>query len=637
MIRDYVYIIVLSWGTVFPCYCYGQLSPSTDSLKSTVANVTGEDRVEVLLELSAELRRSNIDSAITYAEKALAASELEAGTYLKAESHRNLGWLLTSDNENPEALKHLLEAKSLFEQSGNLEKEAVTLQGLGYLYRSQSNYGKALEYYFSALSLEEQLENKQGIADNLYWLGFINKQLDQAENAIRFHERALEIGRELNDANTIAQNATHLGNLYAATGATEQALSTLKEALTAAEQLPGAHAKATILMNISSVYNDKHSYRQALDANNQALALAREMSDHMLESLALENMGSLYRSQGNLSRANTYLQQSLPLLYKIGWQQTTMEVQNQLAQNYLDLNRVDEAIGYASTSLDSALKIRSFENARLSLQILSEAYQQMEDYEQAVQAQQQMIAITDSLLNKEQTRQIAEMQTRYETKQKEQEIALLEAKQERAVLLRNALVGGLILMVIIGVLIYNRQRLKIKKNSAELENTRLKEIQLKQDLNFKNKQLTTHSLNLVQKNETMKELKEQINSIRKKKNVNIDRELQSLQNMVDYSFNLDEDWKEFRLYFEEVHTGFFDTLKEEYPDLTPKEHRLSALVKLNLTTKEIATLLGITPDSVKTARYRLRKKLDIQTGENLTDFMIDIEKEASARYRNHKA
>ncbi len=69
-------------------------------------------------------------------------------------------------------------------------------------------------------------------------------------------------------------------------------------------------------------------------------------------------------------------------------------------------------------------------------------------------------------------------------------------------------------------------------------------------------------------------------------------------------------------------------LKDRYPDLTPNEMRLSALVKLNLTIKEMAAILGISPDSVKTARYRLRKKLELNTEENLTDFMLQLEKES---------
>ncbi len=203
---------------------------------------------------------------------------------------------------------------------------------------------------------------------------------------------------------------------------------------------------------------------------------------------------------------------------------------------------------------------------------------------------------------------------------------MLQNKQEQAALLRNGLIGGLLLFIIIGYLVYNRQRLKIKKNGTDMENARLKKQQLEQDIAFQNKQLTTHSLHLVQKNEVMKELKEGIAGIQSNSGGKRNKKLRNLQHLVDYSFNLDEDWDDFKLYFEKVHTGFFETLKKQYPGLTKSELRLSALVKLNLTIKEIATILNISPDSVKTARYRLRKKLGMQTEENLTDFMMNLEK-----------
>src|SRR5699024_8700294 len=107
-----------------------------------------------------------------------------------------------------------------------------------------------------------------------------------------------------------------------------------------------------------------------------------------------------------------------------------------------------------------------------------------------------------------------------------------------------------------------------------------------------------------------------------------DKKLSDLKHLVDYSFNLDEDWEDFKHYFEEVHTGFFEALKQQAPTLTTSELRLSALVKLNLTIKEIATILNITPDSVKTARYRLRKKLDMNTEDDLSEFMMNVEKQA---------
>jgi DNA-binding CsgD family transcriptional regulator len=73
-----------------------------------------------------------------------------------------------------------------------------------------------------------------------------------------------------------------------------------------------------------------------------------------------------------------------------------------------------------------------------------------------------------------------------------------------------------------------------------------------------------------------------------------------------------------------VHKDFFTNLKKKYPDLSSGELRLSALIRLNLNLKESATLLNIAPDSVKTARHRLRKKLNLPEDSNLTDYLMTI-------------
>lgn len=623
--------VILLIFTLSASPLYGQLAPNTDSLNTLLKDADGEQRVTLLHQLSEQVRRTSIDSAILHAREALQASRRLDNTYLEGQSRNNLGRLLSNNSMYPEALKHLLQAKNIFEQVGNLQKEALALQNLGKLYKSQSNYSKALEYYFSALHLQEQLSNRERTANILLSIGSVHYQMDQPEESILFYRRALKISEELDNFSDIAITATALGSVYSEMGQTGQALKAYNKALDASDKLPGLHAKATILMNISSVYNEENSYRQALEVNDKALTLAREMSDKVLESWALENIAITHRGLQQFSKANTYLQHALSIVNEVNYPQNVVETKNRIAQNYLDMGQFGDAVSYAEEAASSAARIKAYEELIESLQMLSKAFKQNKDYESALSVQTRLMAVKDTLNSRQQSRQIAEMQTRYETKQKEQEIVLLQKEKKNAQLIRNAFIAGLILIIIISILIYNRQRLKIKKNKTDLENTRLKELQLKKDLEFKNKQLTTHSLHLVQKNEAMKELKDHLAEIKNEGENNLDQELQNLENLIDYSFNLDEDWEEFRLYFEEVHTGFFKALKTRYSDLTPNEFRLSALVKLNLTTKEIATIMSITPDSVKTARYRLRKKLNMETEENLTEFMMGIEKKVSGR------
>lgn len=89
--------------------------------------------------------------------------------------------------------------------------------------------------------------------------------------------------------------------------------------------------------------------------------------------------------------------------------------------------------------------------------------------------------------------------------------------------------------------------------------------------------------------------------------------------------NSEDDWKMFLIKFEEKHTGFFKKMKALYPQLTNNDLRLCACLKLNLETKEIASLMNLSIRAVENSRYRLRKKLNIQPSQNLNEFFLEID------------
>lgn len=627
MVRNILFVILSIAAGVLSCHSHAQ--SVGDSLERKLNKSHGIQRAELLIELSTQTRQTDLNTAISQVDEARQIAVRLGNEKLEAYSLSKMGFYYSIQDRTSKALETYFQALALNRRNGFQRQEAAVLHRLGTFYRVQENYSKALDYYFQSIRIREEESDKKGLAKTLYFTGIIYDERGEFRKALDFYRQSYELSEETGYMRQRSMSAAVMGILYQERDSLEQALLYYQKALEAAEALNSSHAKATIMLHMSSVYQDKELFEEALKLNNKQIDIARAENSKFLEAQGLENLANLYHDQGNLERSNRYFRESKSIYQAIGYPESPVIITNSLARNLLQQGAVTEAIEGGSQALSMAQTIGSLEESRKALELLVKAYTEQENYHLAYQAQAQLTAVNDSLYNKEQEKQIAQMQMRYESEQKEQEIALLQKKHEKAQLMRYALIAGLILIVLIGLLIYNRQRLKIKKNRAELENTRLKEQKLKQDLEFKNKQLTTHSLHLVQKNETMKELKDRIGSLRKRQDGDTDRALQKLKNMVDYSFSLDEDWEQFRLYFEEVHTGFFDALKKQYPDLTANELRLSALVKLNLTSKEIATILAITSDSVKTARYRLRKKLDMDTEENLTNFMMNVEKEVS--------
>lgn len=630
MLRGCVCTIFSFLLFVLPGHAYAQ--SEADSLRDELKDSRGLQRAELLLDLSGHVRQADIGEAVSMVEEARSISDRLGAGKLQAESLRKLGFFHFIQEHEAEALEYYLKALELTRQQGYRLEEAAVLHALGRFYTGQENYSKALDYFFETLRIREAEGDLSGSVLTLYYIGAVYDKRDEREDARIFYERAYELGREIGDYRQMSTAAAGIAILYQERDSTKKALSYYEKAMDAAERINSSHAQATILLHMSSAYQDQELFEDAIALNNRQIEIARAENSRFLEGQGLENLAELYQDQGNLEQSNRYFREANAIYTEIGYSESTLSTNNKLAQNYLAQERLEEAVAICTETQDEAKAVGSLDQVESALELLVQAYRQLGDYPNAFRIQKELTAVQDSLFDLEQEKQIAEMQTRYETEQKEQEIALLRAQQERAGLFRNALIGGLILVAIIGILMYSRQRLKIKKNSTDLENTRLKEDQLRQELDFKNKQLTTHSLNLVQKNETMLELKENISEIKKEaSNGDVARKLNGVEHLVDYSFNLDDDWEQFRFYFEEVHSGFFDTLKARYPDLTSNELRLSALVKLNLSIKETATIMGITPNSVKTARYRLRKKLGMETEENLTEFMMDIEKEASEK------
>lgn len=161
-------------------------------------------------------------------------------------------------------------------------------------------------------------------------------------------------------------------------------------------------------------------------------------------------------------------------------------------------------------------------------------------------------------------------------------------------------------------------------NQSKAEIGKLKQEKLQSEVNHKNKELALATMNLISKNEFIAQIKNKIRSIEKKEdNDKISRELQRLIKDIDRNLNHDADWQQFAYHFDQVHGDFLKRIKQDYTELTPQEIKLCAYLRMNMSTKEIANLLNISVRGVEVSRYRLRKKLQLETKINLSEFMMD--------------
>lgn len=132
-------------------------------------------------------------------------------------------------------------------------------------------------------------------------------------------------------------------------------------------------------------------------------------------------------------------------------------------------------------------------------------------------------------------------------------------------------------------------------------------------------------MNIIHKNEVLSysvgELKK---ALKKIKDPIALVQVRELMKKVDAEFNSEQDWEQFEMHFDQVHEDFLKRLRVEYPQLTPKDLRICAYLRMNLSTKEIAPLMNISVRGVEISRYRLRKKFDLSREENLIDFILRV-------------
>ncbi|MCC6411657.1 MAG: hypothetical protein IT270_08360 [Saprospiraceae bacterium] len=167
------------------------------------------------------------------------------------------------------------------------------------------------------------------------------------------------------------------------------------------------------------------------------------------------------------------------------------------------------------------------------------------------------------------------------------------------------------------------QQREVEQSKAAL--TDILNEKLETEIKFKNQELASATMHLVQKGEILLTVQEALDRILEKStNPGVKKDIQQLLNLLNSDTKLDEDWEQFAFHFDQVHVDFLKRLREQFPQLSLNDHKLSAYLRMNLSTKEIAPLMNISVRGVEASRYRLRKKLGLPNDANLTEFMMEV-------------
>ena len=567
-------IIVFVTITLLAPWLYSQDQQRVDSLMKSYENsVNSTDKADILIGLTDEFIENLPDSALSFAIESNSLSK--EINYAKGitKSDNNIALIYLYKADLKAAIKYAKNANVLAKKEGIKDELINSLLILGRIYNSLGINDKSSKYLFEALKLSEELEDKAIIAKSLNTIGYV--YFDQADynKALEYYSKALAICEEINHITGIA----------------------------------------TTLNNIGAVYLTQNKYDLFEQNVRQSLKLSKETENKRLLGINYLNLGSYFNDYSNIDSTMFYYQKALSVFTDLNNIGEKDIVKILMAHLYFDEKKYDQSLKYAKEVLRDAQKYGFRKNIFEASELLNNIYVEKQDYINAHKYLLMQYQIRDSLNLDNKLSNLAKMEMIYKSDKEKQ---LRKSEEQRKNLKYIIFTLSLIFLFILTIIIiFNRYRIKSK-------NVLIEKQKLENDLELKNKEMTSNVMSLMKKNEILAEISKKLKKIEKEAYREDTKEaVRKIAKEIQENAN-EEIWQEFKVRFEEVHKGFYDRLLQQFPDLWPSEQRLCAFLRLNMTTKEISELTGKSIATLETARHRLRKKMGLlNTETNLITFL----------------
>lgn len=369
------------------------------------------------------------------------------------------------------------------------------------------------------------------------------------------------------------------------------------------------------IMNLAITYRELKQYDSALIYFTQVYNHSSKIGLLAKEGLAAGNIGSLYFFEGDYDKAILWFKRELQV-WKVRNNNRSLpsvSVYTVVADAYHKKGDVATAMRYIDSADMRIRKVRKdFVVLRRFYGVKARLLAETGNYASALQYKDSVMMMMDSLFTYRDKQQLLVAEKRVAAARHEKEIQYLDALRKNSIWLRNFAIVTILLLAVIISLLINRSRLRHKQ----------KELKAINDRKSAENKLLSFTRKMQEQNSRIDELQDELKNISDEQDVAAKHE--TITRLQQSTILTDEQWDEFRHMFEEVHSGFITRLKEKFPGLTPAELRYLTLLKLDLTNKEMANILGVNVNTIHNYKSRLRRKYSLADDVLPEDIVRDI-------------
>ncbi len=374
------------------------ISQNLDSLKGALQQSGDSSEVNTLIRISETLINSKLQESSLYAKRALTLSERIGFEKGQIRALNLVGNFHQRQGRYDTAMVYYQKSLELSKRLNNVKGLAVIYNNIGIIYNNLGEYDRALENYLIALDQEKILNNQNGIAEAYNNIGVVHYYMGNVDKTLEYLEKSVDIQKEVGNLAVLKKGYINLGAIYDAVKQNkEKALEFYNKALDISIQLDDKKETGIIYLNIGGVYFSYKDYDKALDFYNRSYKLRELNGDQEGMAYVLLRYTELYEAKGELQKSLDYGLQALNIAQKINSKLLKREA-------YKRLTTISEKKGQ-----------------------LKDALAYLEQY----------TLVKDSLLNEEKAKLVTEMETKYETAEKERQILIGQRVQDSLTIANN--------------------------------------------------------------------------------------------------------------------------------------------------------------------------------------------------------
>lgn len=594
-----------------------------DSLLELIRSTSGEEKAKNLLLLAKSLSNQYYDSSFKVALVALKLADSLKNPALVSKANYFVGNGYYHNNNIEEAERAYSKSMENLNEDGDVKLFVKNLVGMAEIYshrlqydsarymlehaeelavkhkynnalpniynnlatisNREGNYLDAIEKYLQAAKLFQELEYWIALAQVYQNIGVVYDKLENFEDAIIYMIKALEINKKENHLTGLQGNYNSLANVYSGTDSLDKSRQYYELALDVARKDHDEFGLARTSLNLANLTRKQENYQEAGKYYDSAMYYSEK--NHIVFGIIATklNLGNYYNSLNEHKKALKVLR----------------EDQQMLSQ-------------YNIPDMSATL-----------FYFMSNAFKGMGTHDSALYYYEKYAHINDSISGQQTKDKVLELERKYQLEQKAREIAelhnnILEQTSRNRFFLAAFIFVITILISITFLMLARRRATRLKSQLVRQENK-----ELKNTMELRNQELVSKALMVSNLNEQL----ERINSHVQQISPSLSKEATEKMDILvkDLEITLpDHAWHEFETRFDQVHQGFFTRLLNNYPELSPTELKICSLLRLNMSTKDIALLTNRSIGTVDNIRSSIRKKLNLDADSNLTSFLLNL-------------